>query len=81
MVKDWVFHFCRNSLRLPLGSFVRKIHFDGLDKIPKDTPILFAGNHPNSFLDGVGLSAYEWRNNIYPNTRGCLFKTISELYF
>lgn len=53
MVKDWVFHFCRNSLRLPLGSFVRKIHFDGLDKIPKDTPILFAGNHPNSFLDGV----------------------------
>ena len=36
MLKDWVFHFCRNSLRLPLGGFVRKIHFDGFENFPKD---------------------------------------------
>ena len=72
MVKDWVFHLIRNLLRLPLGGFVRKIHFDGLENFPKDKPVLLAGNHPNSFLDGVIYQHMSGRK-IYTLTRGDVF--------
>jgi 1-acyl-sn-glycerol-3-phosphate acyltransferase len=72
MFKDWVFHFCRNSLRLPLGGFVRKIHFDGFENFPKDKPVLLAGNHPNSFLDGVVYEHMSGRK-MYTLTRGDVF--------
>lgn len=72
MIKNWVFHFCRNALRLPLGVFVRKIHFDGMGNLPKGKPIFLAGNHPNSFLDGV---IYEHMSgwDVYTLTRGDVF--------
>jgi 1-acyl-sn-glycerol-3-phosphate acyltransferase len=72
MVKDWVFQLIRNLLRLPLGGFVRKIHFDGLENFPKDKPVLLAGNHPNSFLDGVIYQHMSGRK-IYTLTRGDVF--------
>lgn len=80
MLKDWVFHFCRNSLRLPLGGFVRKVHFDGLENFPKDKPVLLAGNHPNSFLDGVVYQHMSGRK-IYTLTRGDVFLKPIANYF
>ena len=53
MVNEWMFHFCRNALRLPVGVMVRKIHFDGTENFTKDVPVLLASTHPNSFFDGI----------------------------
>lgn len=71
-MKEWIFHFCRNALRLPLGSFVRKIHFDGTKNFKKDVPNLLACNHPNSFLDGVIFEHFS-RRKVYTLARGDAF--------
>lgn len=72
-MKEWIFHFCRNALRLPMGIFLRKAHFDGLHNFNKDVPVLLACNHPNSFLDGVIFEHLSGRT-IYTLARGDAFK-------
>ncbi|MGB0850421.1 MAG: 1-acyl-sn-glycerol-3-phosphate acyltransferase [Bacteroidia bacterium] len=71
-MSDWIFHFSRNSLRLPMGIFVRKIHFDGIENFKKDVPVLLACNHPNSFLDGVIFEHFSKRK-VYTLARGDAF--------
>lgn len=72
MVNEWMFHFCRNALRLPMGVMVRKVHFDGIENFTKDVPILLACNHPNSFLDGVIFEHFSLRR-VYTLARGDAF--------
>ncbi len=40
-------------LRLLARAFFRQVEVVGLENIPADGPVLFAGNHPNSLLDPV----------------------------
>jgi 1-acyl-sn-glycerol-3-phosphate acyltransferase len=72
MVNEWMFHFCRNALRLPVGVMIRKIHFDGVENFTKDVPILLASNHPNSFFDGVVFEHISGRH-VYTLARGDAF--------
>ncbi len=72
MTNEWLFHFCRNALRLPLGIYLRKIHFEGVENFTKDVPVLIACNHPNSFLDGVLFEHFS-RRRVYTLARGDAF--------
>jgi len=38
--------------------FFRRIFYSNLKKVPLEKPLLFAGNHQNSFLDGVLVGSY-----------------------
>jgi 1-acyl-sn-glycerol-3-phosphate acyltransferase len=38
--------------------FFRRIFYCNLKKVPLDKPLLFAGNHQNSFMDGVLVGSY-----------------------
>ena len=72
MVNEWMFHFCRNALRLPVGVMVRKIHFDGTENFTKDVPVLLASTHPNSFFDGI-IFEHISRRRVYTLARGDAF--------
>ncbi len=72
MTNEWLFHFCRNALRLPMGIYLRKIHFEGVENFTKDVPVLIASNHPNSFLDGVIFEHFTGRR-VYTLARGDAF--------
>lgn len=72
MTNEWLFHICRNALRLPLGIYLRKIHFENVQNFTKDVPVLIACNHPNSFLDGVIFEHFTGRR-VYTLARGDAF--------
>jgi 1-acyl-sn-glycerol-3-phosphate acyltransferase len=72
MTNEWLFHICRNGLRLPLGIYLRKIHFENVHNFTKDVPVLIACNHPNSFLDGVIFEHISGRR-VYTLARGDAF--------
>jgi 1-acyl-sn-glycerol-3-phosphate acyltransferase len=38
--------------------FFRRIFYSNLNKVPFEKPLIFAGNHQNSFLDGILVGAY-----------------------
>ena len=38
--------------------FFRRIFYSNLKKVPLDKPLLFVGNHQNSFLDGILVGSY-----------------------
>lgn len=38
--------------------FFRRIFYSNLSKVPFDKPLLFIGNHQNSFMDGMLVGAY-----------------------
>jgi glycerol-3-phosphate O-acyltransferase / dihydroxyacetone phosphate acyltransferase len=38
--------------------FFRRIFYSNLKKVPLEMPLLFAGNHQNSFMDGVLVGSY-----------------------
>jgi 1-acyl-sn-glycerol-3-phosphate acyltransferase len=38
--------------------FFRRIFYSNLSKVPIEKPLLFAGNHQNSFMDGVLVGSY-----------------------
>ena len=40
-------------LRVVTRVFFRQIEVVGLEHVPKDGPVLFAGNHPNSLIDPI----------------------------
>lgn len=53
-------------------ALFRNMHIHGLEKLPKDKPMILASNHPNSFLDGVVHSHY-FKYPIYSLARGDVF--------
>jgi len=38
--------------------FFRRIFYSNLKKVPLDKPLLFVGNHQNSFMDGILVGSY-----------------------
>jgi glycerol-3-phosphate O-acyltransferase/dihydroxyacetone phosphate acyltransferase len=43
---------------LTFRVYFRRIFYSNLKKVPIEKPLLFAGNHQNSFMDGVLVGAY-----------------------
>ena len=39
------------------GAFFRRIDVIGAENVPRDGPVIFAGNHPNALMDGWLLTA------------------------
>jgi glycerol-3-phosphate O-acyltransferase / dihydroxyacetone phosphate acyltransferase len=48
-----VFAWLRTFLRLVARGFFRQIEVVGLEHVPEDGSVIFAGNHPNSLIDPV----------------------------
>ncbi|MFO0727151.1 MAG: lysophospholipid acyltransferase family protein [Myxococcota bacterium] len=48
-------------LRLVVGVFYRQIDVVGLENVPNEGPVIFAGNHPNSLHDPMLIIAYAGR--------------------
>jgi hypothetical protein len=43
--------------RLIANTFFRRIDVVGLENVPAEGPLIFAGNHPNALMDGFLLNA------------------------
>ena len=43
--------------RMIANTFFRRIDVVGLENVPADGPLIFAGNHPNALMDGFLLNA------------------------
>lgn len=43
--------------RMIANTFFRRIDVVGLEHVPSDGPLIFAGNHPNALMDGFLLNA------------------------
>ncbi len=58
-----------NSLRrlaaLVLRIFFRRVSIAGLENIPRDAPVIFAPNHPNSLVDPLFLLAFAPREVVF----------------
>jgi glycerol-3-phosphate O-acyltransferase/dihydroxyacetone phosphate acyltransferase len=52
-------------IRLITDTFFRRIEVDGVDNVPSDGPVIFAGNHPNALMDGWLLTAKSVRWPLY----------------
>jgi len=44
-------------IRIITSTFFRRIDVVGLENIPEEGPVIFAGNHPNALMDGWLLTA------------------------
>jgi glycerol-3-phosphate O-acyltransferase/dihydroxyacetone phosphate acyltransferase len=44
-------------VHLITGTFFRRIDVIGAENVPRDGPVIFAGNHPNALMDGWLLTA------------------------
>ncbi len=44
-------------VRVITDTFFRRIDVVNIDNVPKDGPVIFAGNHPNALMDGWLLTA------------------------
>jgi 1-acyl-sn-glycerol-3-phosphate acyltransferase len=44
-------------IRVVSNTFFRRIDVVNFDNVPKDGPVIFAGNHPNALMDGWLLTA------------------------
>jgi glycerol-3-phosphate O-acyltransferase/dihydroxyacetone phosphate acyltransferase len=52
-----VHRFIISLIRIAANTFFRRIDVVGVDNIPQDGPVIFAGNHPNALMDGWLLIA------------------------
>ncbi len=68
-----LYRFLKVTL-FPIWRFyLRRVYFSNAHHLPPSKPILLAGNHPNSFLDGVAVSYFLWRKT-FVLVRGDVFK-------
>ncbi len=68
----FLFTFGRALLPWQMGNQFRRINLNGLERIPKNTPVLLASNHPTAFIDPVILGVYI-KQPLFYMTRGDLF--------
>jgi 1-acyl-sn-glycerol-3-phosphate acyltransferase len=53
-----LYYWLKYMMRLALTVFYRKRIFTGWDQVPASGPVIFACNHPNSFLDAMIIGAF-----------------------
>lgn len=64
----------RQYLRFILRFFIKNIEVNGMENLPKSGPVILAGFHPNSFLDGVIINSMINRP-VWSLARGDAFKS------
>ncbi len=69
MVYRFLFYFANLIIRI----YYRKFYINGLDKIPKDKPLLIVSNHPNGFLEPI-IMACLFPIDLHFLVRGDLFE-------
>jgi len=52
------YRFLRWLIRVATQVFFRRIEIGGDDNVPRDGAVIFCGNHPNSLLDPILITAY-----------------------
>ena len=52
-------------IRLVVTTFFRRIEVVGLEHVPADGPVIFAGNHPNALLDGFVVATMCGREPVH----------------
>lgn len=67
------YHFIKPFIKLCLKIFFRRIEVDGLEKIPKNAPILFTPNHQSAFMDAI-VVACAVSQPVHSVTRALVFK-------
>jgi glycerol-3-phosphate O-acyltransferase/dihydroxyacetone phosphate acyltransferase len=58
-------NFLRKLTALVLRIFFRRVSVAGLENIPRDAPVIFAPNHPNSLVDPLFLLAFAPREVVF----------------
>ena len=61
-------------IRIIANTFFRRIDVVGIQNVPSDGPVIFAGNHPNALMDGFLLIAKCGRWPIYFMANAKLWK-------
>ena len=51
-----IYRALRVTFRIAIDLYFVEVHATGLETIPKEGPVLFAANHPNSLMDAIILS-------------------------
>jgi|GEM_PF-931542 1-acyl-sn-glycerol-3-phosphate acyltransferase len=74
LAKKIVHPFIRAWIKCTCYFYFEKIIVKGQSNIPDDGPVILASNHPNSFLDGLVLTAY-YKKPIYYLARGDVFSS------
>ncbi|HXP50492.1 MAG TPA: 1-acyl-sn-glycerol-3-phosphate acyltransferase [Bacteroidia bacterium] len=74
LAKKIVHPFIRAWIKCTCYFYFEKILVKGQSNIPDDGPVILASNHPNSFLDGLVLTAY-YKKPIYYLARGDVFSS------
>ena len=72
-MKGIIHYLFRLWIRVTSYFFFEKIIVSGLENLPKECPVIFASNHPNSFLDSIILTTSAKRP-LYYTARGDFFK-------
>lgn len=70
----------RAFLRMLLDVFYRQIEVVGLEHVPNDGPVIFAGNHPNSLNDPMLIIARSSRV-VHFMAKDTLFKSVFMRFF
>ncbi len=74
-----IYYLLKYMTRLALIVFYRNRVFTGFDNVPAKGPVIFACNHPNSFLDAMILGAFLKRET-YFLARSDVFNTPLKLW-
>jgi len=73
--------FVVSLIRMVANTFFRRIDVVGLENIPADGPLIFAGNHPNALMDGWLLTAKcgRWPLHFLANAKLWKYKLMGPL--
>ena len=70
---DGWYSFLFNYVRFSVNHSYRKIHYVGLENIPKDGAIIFAPNHTNTLMDALVVLCYDHTPKVFV-ARADIFK-------
>lgn len=68
-------------VRIGLRLYYSKIKVTGLDRIPKNTPIIFGSNHENAFIDALLITTSNTRFDHYLVRAGVFNNPIAKAFF
>lgn len=73
-MKRTVYFFTRSYVSIALWFFYKELKVQGLENIPKNSPVIFTPNHQNSFIDAI-LIACSVPHPIHYLVRASVFKS------
>ena len=68
-------------IRIIANTFFRRIDVVGIENVPGDGPVIFAGNHPNALMDGFLLIAKcgRWPLHFMANAKLWKFRLLAPI--